>query len=106
MGMESKLYDEMVAEKAEGVEMAFDAGLDDMVFKPLVGPSPMKIIPGGVAWPDDAVTVLEKRVAELEHNMESMVALVEELLNERERFEATHWVKGRERSLTPDIKTA
>jgi hypothetical protein len=95
MGMEKSLYDEMIAEKAEGVEMAYDA--ED--FKPLVAP-------GGSWHFDDPAEDMKKRVDELEHQMLQMVALFEELLNERERFETAHRLKSREGSFTPDFKAA
>jgi len=109
MGMEKSLYDEMVTEKAEGADMAFDAGLDDMVFKPLVGPSPFPAMgsPGGhFVITDEPTAALQKRVEELERNMEAMVALVEELLNERERFETTHRLEGRKGSFASNFKAA
>ncbi len=99
MGVESKLYDEMIAGKVEGADMAYDAGLP--AFAPLVPPSP-----GGMMYFDDPATVLQNRVTELEHQMEQMVALFEELLNERERFETAHRLESREGSFTPDFKTA
>jgi len=103
MGVESKLYDEMVAGKIEGKDLAYDAS--DMEFKPL----PMPLVPASPpgTWVfDDPTTNLQKRVDELEHQMEQMVALFEELLNERERFETTHRLESREGPFASDFKTA
>jgi len=108
MGMEKSLYDEMLVNKEEGVDMAFDAGADEMVFKPMGEFKPLVApAPGGMMYFDDHPTAaLQKRVAELEHNMEQMVAIVEELLNERERFETTYRVESREGPFTSDFKAA
>jgi len=84
MEVEDKLYDEM---------LKVDPELSKFMFKPAPLPAPDF---GETFFSNNGTEELEKRVKQLERNVEDLLAIVERMQDERERIEITYGLEAGE----------